>query len=65
MSRTIAVVDNDVTHLTRRVEKLEKSEAFNAKMTGYLVGAGLGLGFIFGLVAPFLAKFVKATGMIG
>lgn len=62
MSKTLAVVENDVEHLTRRVEKLEKSEAFYAKMSGYFVGAGVGLGFIFGLLAPLAPKALKAIG---
>lgn len=62
MSRTLAVVDNDVAHLTRRVEKLEKTEAFYAKMFGWFVGAGIGIGFIFGLLAPALPKLIKALG---
>lgn len=62
MSKTLAVVANDVDHLTRRVEKLEKTEAFYSKMSGYFVGAGIGLGFIFGLIAPLAPKVLKAMG---
>lgn len=62
MSKTLAVVANDVEHLTRRVEKLEENEAFHSKMTGYFAGAGVGIGFIFGLLAPLAPKVLKAMG---
>jgi len=56
MSRTLAVVDNDVTHLTTRVATLEESVKFLLRVIWWGGGACVGFGFGTALLVPKLAK---------
>lgn len=56
MSRTLAVVDNDVTHLTARIGTLEDSVKFLLRVVWWGGGACVGFGFGAALLVPKLAK---------